>query len=307
MAIALGLFIGSLAQDLVGAIELILWPLLGLLLYTTFVQVPLHRLRDAFLDRRFLAAAVVGNFLVVPLSVWVLLLLVPDVPAIQLGVLLVLLVPCTDWFITFSHLGKGATRSAIAFSPLSLILQMLLLPLYLWLFTGDAFTASFVRLDMALVFGGLVGLPLFAAYLTQRRVVRSNGYIVQRLSWLPVPLLAAVVFIIAATKVNLLFEFLHVFWLLLVVYVGYLVVAALAARVLSGLFKLPISQGRVLAFSMGTRNSFVVLPLALALPESYELAVVAIVFQSLVELLGMAVYLWWIPNKLFPSVEIEAK
>lgn len=59
-------------------------------------------------------------------------------------------------------------------------------------------------------------------------------------------------------------------------------------------------QGRVLAFSFGTRNSFVVLPLALALPPSSDLAVVTIVFQSLVELLGVGVYLWWIPQKLFP-------
>ncbi|MGR2738042.1 hypothetical protein ACUY1T_06280 [Billgrantia sp. Q4P2] len=66
-------------------------------------------------------------------------------------------------------------------------------------------------------------------------------------------------------------------------------------------FELPTTQGRVLAFSLGTRNSFVVLPLALSLPASYELAVVAVVFQSLVELIGMAVFLWWVPRWLFPK------
>ncbi len=60
------------------------------------------------------------------------------------------------------------------------------------------------------------------------------------------------------------------------------------------------SQGRVLVFSLGTRNSFVVLPLAIALPSSFDLAVVAIVFQSLVELFGMVAYLWWVPKRLFP-------
>jgi hypothetical protein len=38
----------------------------------------------------------------------------------------------------------------------------------------------------------------------------------------------------------------------------------------------------------------------LALPPSHELAIVAIVFQSLVELFGMVVYLWWVPHRLFP-------
>jgi ACR3 family arsenite efflux pump ArsB len=51
-----------------------------------------------------------------------------------------------------------------------------------------------------------------------------------------------------------------------------------------------------LIFSFGTRNSFVVLPLAIALPEVWVAAVVVIVFQSLVELFGMVAYLKWVPR-----------
>jgi hypothetical protein len=56
---------------------------------------------------------------------------------------------------------------------------------------------------------------------------------------------------------------------------------------------------RTLAFSLGTRNAFVVLPFALALPAGWETTVVVIVFQSLVELFGMVFYLWWLPRHLF--------
>jgi hypothetical protein len=48
----------------------------------------------------------------------------------------------------------------------------------------------------------------------------------------------------------------------------------------------------------GTRNSFVVLPFALALPEAWEAAIVVIVLQSLVELWGMVAYLWAVPRIL---------
>lgn len=306
-AIALGLLVGSLAQESISPLELILWPLLGLLLYTTFVQVPLRHIRDAFGDRRFLAAAVVGNFLVVPVIVWCLLQLLPDRPAIQLGVLLVLLVPCTDWFITFSHLGKGDTKYAIAFSPVSLLLQIALLPLYLWLFLGTDFTMTIARPELFLAFGGLIGLPLLGAYLTERWIETSRRKgVLERLGWFPVPLLGAVVFVIAATQVSLVLASLDVLGLLILVYLAYLIAAALGARLLGGVFSLPPAQGRVLAFSMGTRNSFVVLPLALALPASWELAVIAIVFQSLVELLGMVFYLWWIPGRLFPTATRSA-
>lgn len=65
------------------------------------------------------------------------------------------------------------------------------------------------------------------------------------------------------------------------------------------IMQFPSPQARVLAFSFGTRNSFVVLPLALALPAGWELAALVIVLQSLVELLGMAVYLVLVPRILF--------
>ena len=85
------------------------------------------------------------------------------------------------------------------------------------------------------------------------------------------------------------------------VFVAFLVLAALLAKVLALVLRLPNDQGRTLAFSLGTRNSFVVLPFALTLPAGWEVAAVVIVVQSLVELFGMVVYLWWLPNYLFPS------
>lgn len=43
---------GSLFPGLAGVVEVWLWPVPGLLLDTTFVQVPLLHVRDAFRDRR---------------------------------------------------------------------------------------------------------------------------------------------------------------------------------------------------------------------------------------------------------------
>lgn len=84
-------------------------------------------------------------------------------------------------------------------------------------------------------------------------------------------------------------------------FVAFLIAAAVLARVIGTLFRLPPTQGRVLAFSLGTRNSFVVLPIALALPASYEIAVVAIVLQSLIELAVMALWIRWVPERLVPD------
>lgn len=70
------------------------------------------------------------------------------------------------------------------------------------------------------------------------------------------------------------------------VFIAFLVLAALIAKGCNA-DGLPSDQGRTLAFSLGTRNSFVVLPLALSLPSGSEVSAVVIVVQSLVALFGM--------------------
>ncbi len=82
-------------------------------------------------------------------------------------------------------------------------------------------------------------------------------------------------------------------------FIVFLVLAALIAKGLSSLMALPTDHGRTLAFSLGTRNSFVMLPFALSLPAGWEATAVVIVVQSLVELFGMVFYLWWVPRSLF--------
>ncbi len=67
------------------------------------------------------------------------------------------------------------------------------------------------------------------------------------------------------------------------------------------IFRLPAESGRTLAFSFATRNSFVVLPLVLALPAGWELAALVVVPQSLVELLAMSLFVRWVPGWLIRS------
>jgi ACR3 family arsenite transporter len=297
-AIGLGLALGSAAPQLAPVVEAVLWPVLGALLYATFTQVPLVHLGAALGDGRFVATVLGGNFLAVPLLVAALLPLVPDDPAVRLGVVLVLVVPCTDWFITFTHLARGDTARAIAVTPLVLLAQLLLLPGYVWLLVGGDVTAEVPLAHVATAFGALIALPLALAWVTERRAERHGRALIERLAWAPVPLLAVVVFLIAASQVGaatralpLLTEVSTAFVLFLA---GTLVLGVVSARIVG----LPPRAGRTLTFSLGTRNSFVVLPLALALPPSWQAASIVIVVQSLVELFGMLAFLRLVPRLL---------
>lgn len=300
VAIGLGLAAGSLAPGLGKLFETLLWPALVALLYVTFVQVPLLHLAEAVRDHRFVVALLLGNFLLLPLLVFLLIQFLPADPVLRLSVLLVLLMPCTDWFITFSQLGGGDVPRAIAVTPLNLLAQLLLLPLYLWAMAGAELKLALAADDLLPALA-VVALPLAAAALSERwieaRPERSRWR--DRLAWWPVPLLTLVVFLIAGAQVGAVRGAFHLMPILLPLFAFFLLAAALIAWWLTRLMRLPKRQGRTLAFSLGTRNSFVVLPFALSLPAGWKAAAVVIVLQSLVELFGMMAYLRWLPGRLF--------
>jgi arsenite transporter len=296
-AILAGLVVGGAAPDVASVAEVVLWPTLVLLLYATFAQVPLLHLREALRDARFSGSVLLGNFVMLPLGVWGLLQVLPDDPAIRLGVLLVLLVPCTDWFISFTQLGGGDVPRAIAVTPLNLLLQLLLLPMYVFLMARTEVTGV-ITLGQASPALLIVVVPLAMAALTEWWIERkpARGVVRDRLAWGPIPLLAVVVFLIATAQVDTVRGALDVLPTIVPVFVAFLVMAGLAGKLLTRIFSLPATQGRTLTFSLATRNSFVVLPFALALPAGLEVAAVVVVAQSLVELFGMVVFLWWVPR-----------
>lgn len=298
--ISSGLLFGIFFENFASKLDVVLWFILAGLLFTTFTQVPLSHIQNALKDKRFLLSAILGNFVFIPLLVYILLQFTPNDDAIRLGILLVLLLPCTDWFITFTDLGGGDTKHAIAFSPVSLNLQIVLLPFYLWLFFGGEFATSLVQKEMIFAFVFLIMIPLFLAYIFEKWVDKKSKkrkIYIEKLSYFPVPLLAFVVFIISASQVNLVINEGEILILLTFIFVLFLMGSLLLAFLMKTAFKLPVKQARTLAFSFGTRNSFVVLPIAITLPEPFGIVVVIVVFQSLIELLGMVFYLWFIPKK----------
>jgi len=84
------------------------------------------------------------------------------------------------------------------------------------------------------------------------------------------------------------------------IYAGFLVVMALVGIAVARVAKLDVPSARAVTFSGATRNSLVVLPLALALPAEFALAPAVVVAQTLIELIGMVVYVRVIP-KLIPA------
>lgn len=279
-------------------LEVAINPALALMLYVTFLQVPWKALRAVWVQGRFLLALLVTNFVAIPLLVGVLSLVLPSDDLLRFGVLLVLLAPCIDYVVTFAHMGKADARLLLACTPVLLVVQMLLLPFYIEIMLGSQ-AADWVQLGAFVdAFIWLIVSPLALAVVTQWWVQRSSTG--QRwsavLALLPVPATAMVLFVVMAAVVPQLGGAPDAVRQVLPVYVAFAVLAPAVAWCVAQLFKLPAPAARAVAFSGSTRNSLVVLPLALAVPGAMPVLPAVIVAQTLVELLSELVYIQLMPR-----------
>lgn len=74
------------------------------------------------------------------------------------------------------------------------------------------------------------------------------------------------------------------------------IAAPLLGWTVARVFRFEAPAGRAVAFSVGTRNSLVVLPLALAVPGAIPILPAVIVTQTIVELISSVVYMRLIPK-----------
>lgn len=273
-------------------------PALALMLFVTFLQVPLAELGGAFRQTRFLVAMLVTNFIIVPLLVAILIQFAPNDPMIRLGVLLVLLCPCIDYVVTFAHLGRADAKLLLASTPALLIVQMLLLPVYLRLFLGEDASRLVQAGPFLHAFVWLIAIPLALAVLVQLWARRSPAgeRASSLLGLLPVPATALVLLIVIAAVVPQLGQAIGAAVRVMPIYIVFATIAPLLGWGVSRLAKLNAETGRSVAFSAATRNSLVVLPLALAVPGAVPLLPAIIVAQTLIELVAELIYIRALPR-----------
>ncbi|GAB2694973.1 arsenic resistance protein [Microbacterium marinum] len=301
VAIAAGLTLGWLIPS-APTLDVAITPVLSVLLFVTFLGVPFGRIAEAFRDLRFLVTLLILNFAIVPLIVFVLSRFVATDAALLIGVLLVLLTPCVDYVIVFTGLAGGAQDKLLAAAPLLMLLQMLLLPVYLTAFAGQGMLGGIDAAPFIEAFVFLIVVPLLLAAVTQwaaRRTSWARG--VERVGAASmVPLMVLTLFVVVASQAALVLGNVAALAAVLPIFAGFLVVMALVGIAVARVAKLDVPSARAVTFSGATRNSLVVLPLALALPAEFALAPAVVVAQTLIELIGMVVYVRVIP-KLIPA------
>ena len=297
-ALAVGALAGWWAPGLGGLAAPAVTPVLAALLYVTFLGIPLRRVGEGLRDLRFMACLVIVNFAVVPVIVFALVRAFSIEGPMLIGVLLVLLTPCIDYVIVFSGLAGAANDRLLAASPVLLVLQMLTLPLYLWSFLAPDVAMAVHWGTFAQALAVVIVIPLVAAAVTQWAAARSP--VARRWGRLAggamVPLMMLTLATVVASQIALVGSRAQALLPLVPVYVSFAALMTALGWAAGRLAGLRVRERRAVLFSGVTRNSLVVLPLALAAPDGTVLAPLAVLTQTLVELLVMLALVGLVPR-----------
>lgn len=307
--LALGAGLGaSFLPGLAGHAQPLVTPALGLLLLATFLSIPLRGLLKPQIFARFTKTLLALNFLLLPPLVALLLLglrwVAPQIPdLLVLTAALVLLTPCIDYVVTFTGLAGGSHTRLLGCTPLLLLAQVCLAPLWLLIFhaigiwQGDLLAQSTLwhalpHLGLALA---VVGGPLALAALIQGVGGRTQTYSEDAASAFMVPAMMLVLALTPAAHAVELTQLSSYLLPLACLYATYAILTALLSYTLLRLWGrgLPAPEQVAITFSAVTRNALVILPLILGLSRALAdqpasaLMPLAVLTQTLIELLAL--------------------
>ena len=167
----IGLILGALTsfgEISSGLIEVFLM----LLLYILFLSVDLKQLKKSLTNIRYTGASVAINFIITPIVGYILgNIFFENSIDIRIGLLMLLITPCTDWYLVFTGLSKGNVELNMSILPLNLILQIVLMPVYLLIFMG-----SEVVMDVTTIVGSIVMVLFipFAGSAVTKMITKNN-------------------------------------------------------------------------------------------------------------------------------------
>ncbi|MHC1588440.1 MAG: arsenic resistance protein [Methermicoccaceae archaeon] len=282
-SIVLGLGL-SFVHSISVVAELVIVPALIGMLYFVLLDVPASSLRRGFKNRRLALSSLLINFGLTPLFAWALgWLFLSEHPDIWLGLIMLLVMPCTDWYLVFTGVARGDVPSCLAILPWNLTLQLVLLPLYLLVLAG-----TFVSIDLRVVVWSIVlvlGVPAVLVVLTRYTAPSS---VVERLTGIgenaQLYLLGLAICAMFASQGHVLLSHIHLMMNVLVplmLFFSTMLLIGLSSQRVLGL-----GYGEMACLTMTTsaRNSPLSLAIALVAFADHPFVAITLVVGALIEI-----------------------
>lgn len=286
IAVIVGLVIGqsSLILDISASFII---PLLMVMLFGLFLTIDISELKHSFLNIKFSITSILINFVWTPIFAYLLgsIFLKNDI-AIWMGFVMLMVTPCTDWYLVFTSVAKGNVPLSTAILPTNLILQVLLLPVYLLLFFGKSGNVDLGTLAESIII--VLVIPFTLAVLAKtivksRKSLSKNAFLGFFETSQVFFLSLAVVAIFASEGKDLINHPSIIYKMLLPVLIFFFV-AFLVAYFVSKILKFNYADRVSLTLTTMARNSPISLAIAVSAFSVEPLIALALVIGPLIEL-----------------------
>ncbi len=149
------------------------------MLFFLFYTISLEGLFKEIKNKKYISLALLSNFVVLPVFAFLLSSIFLDrSSAIFVGLIIYLVAPCTDWYLGFTKLAHGDVAVNSALLPFNLLMQILLLPVYLHLFTSNTIGIPFSAFFDVMIYWVL--LPFAGAQLVRMMVSKLREGILEK-------------------------------------------------------------------------------------------------------------------------------
>ena len=256
------------------------------MLFFLFYNISMEGFFNGIRNKKYIIIALLSNFVAIPIIAFLLSnIFVDNSSAIFIGLIIYLVAPCTDWFLGFTKLAKGDVEVNSALLPFNLLMQILLLPVYLYVFTTNTISIPFEAFFDVLIYW--VFLPFAIAQLVRLIVLRFSTSIFEKSSsmaeWLVQVAIILLVFAIFNSNIELLINNIsilpRVFVVILIFFIGTFFLARFISRA-SGFSK---KEEISLTMTTAARNAPLMLGISLIFFPKEPLIHLVLVVGMLVE------------------------
>ena len=170
--VSLGILIGQI--DLISIYsEYLIMPALMIMLFLVFIQIPIKEIGKSFKNLKFTITSITINFIWTPIVIFILgRLFLKNEPELLIGFVMLMVTPCTDWYLIFTGIAKGNVALSSSILPLNLILQLILLPVYIFIFGGTSIEIDAISLGKGVIYSLII--PLLSAIICRFIITRKS-------------------------------------------------------------------------------------------------------------------------------------
>ncbi|MEX2564337.1 MAG: bile acid:sodium symporter [Cyclobacteriaceae bacterium] len=288
VAVILGILLGQ--NETIGSYaRYFIVPFLMIMLYCIFLNIPVKDLAKGFVNTKFLSVSLLINFLWTPIVAYFLgFLFLENHLSLWIGFVMLMVTPCTDWYLIFTNLSKGNTPLAASILPLNLLLQVILLPIYLLLFFNKTGTLEINMLIESILL--VLMVPFILAQLTRyfafktKKINLIENRILPFIDPFQVIFLGLAILAMFASNGEYLTNNLNVLYILLFPLLLFFLINFLLSRFIGHLLKFSYEDSVSLSLTTIARNSPISLAIAVTAFPDKPLISLALVIGPLIEL-----------------------